>query len=303
MADNFFQEQAIEVFKAQLIDIIRNQSTIRQIIPENTALAPSQNEYSYYKKKEQDLTQFNFEVSTPKYSKFATEEVNVAVPYIQGDLAFTRHEVDRLTRDVLPLDSRINELVGQLKAKEQRIGFAGDDGTGVTSFENVTAVTGNATAIATEVNLGTFTEGIQTFELAISQVDALLKSETEGVKYHMINTTDADDRAKSLFNDYTAESVYNMWVMRLGQLNGGNGQDFIHATNFLGGVEAETGTTNSAIVAAAPHTMELVTSDIEVIQGFTPQEDLQIQIGYRFVPILNYQGVKSIIYGGTSALT
>jgi hypothetical protein len=299
MTNERFTEAAVSAFRQELVDLIREISVARKIFPVNTAISADQNTYIYYTINEKSEIQYNYELTTPQYNRYATTKTTVAIPIHQADLALSRHEKGRAEKDILTLDRRTRELVADMVADEERTAIYGAANVGSTSLADTT---NNATAAATELDLTTFATATNTFHLMISQLSALLKNKFQGAKLHMVWTSDVDARARACFST-TEEtlSFYEYAARYLGKYNGGAEFDYIHSSNYLGS-EAGTGTTNCALVASDPRNMELISSELEVVVGETPLKDHEIQIALRSRPIF-YRTVNSVIYGGTVDVT
>ena len=300
MTDEKFQEQAIAAYKAEVIDIVREVSTVRKIFPVNEAIAASDNTYVYYKLKESSQIQYNYEAVTPKYNVYATEKVSEPIPYLQGDLSFSRHERGRLAKDVVPIDIRTRALIADLNEEEEKICYYGHKNFvgGETGFTDTTNM---ATTATDEFDLGTYLEGKQHFYASVSQLRTLLKNKMVGGKLKIVWTTDVDDRAKAIAHTYNGETFYEWVIKELARFNGSNGYDDLVVSNYLDS-ETNAGTVNTLMVYSAPHLQQLITSPIEIVQGDTPQGDLQIQIGWRFRP-LAYVSNDSAIIHVTTVLT
>ncbi len=109
-----FTEQAVSALKKELVDIVRNESIVRRLYPQNQAVTVDEGNYIYYKILEQDNTQYGFELQARDFSRFATKKVSEAIPVHQGDLQFTRHEVAHGNKDILKVDTRIQETIKQM---------------------------------------------------------------------------------------------------------------------------------------------------------------------------------------------
>ena len=299
MADNLFQEQAITAFKQEVVDIIRETSIAFKIYPLNQAVEPSDSHFTYYKAKESGQVQYAFELQTPMVNKYATEKVITAIPTHQANIAFSRHEAARARKDVLNLDARIRFLIEDMVDDQNRTAVYGDADTG-TILSDTTNI---STAAADELDLGTFVEGVQHFHASVSQCRNLLKSKFQGCKLKVVWTSDVDDRARAINNTYNqAESFYDWLGAFLVRFNGGGtAEDHIFVSNYLGSA-TNAGTTNMAMIASDPRNMELIHSRVEVVQGQSPREDLEIEVAQRLKPVF-YRGNDAVIYHATVVLT
>ena len=105
----------------------------------------------------------------------------------------------------------------------------------------------------------------------------------------------------ALFSANTDLTTFEWVIAELARMNGSNGYDDYVVSNYLDS-ETNVGSANLLMVYSAPHLQQLITSPVEVVQGDTPQGDLQIQIGWRFRP-LAYVSNDSAIFHGTVVLT
>ena len=159
MAGEIFTEQAVSVWKKDLVDKIREQSVARKLYPQIQAVLPSDGNYIYYKVIEQSNVQYGFELQARKFNKYGTEKVSTAIPIHQGDLQFTRHEAARAAKDVLKVDARVLNTIEDMVEQEQKTAIYGDDDSG-TILHDTTNV---STAASPELDMGTFLEGKDDF--------------------------------------------------------------------------------------------------------------------------------------------
>ena len=302
MADLIFTEEAVSAWKKDLIGVIREQSIVRKLYPQNQGVTPEDSNYIYYKIVEQSNIQYGFELQSRKFSKYASQKNSVAIPLHQGDMTFTRHEAKRAAKDVLKLDRRVLEMIEDMVQQEEKKGIYGDDDTG-TVLHDTTNV---STAASPELDMGTFKEGMEDFHGQVSQVRTLLKNKFQGCKLKIIWTPDVDDRARAIASTTSEEvTLYDYIGDWLVKFNGGGApQDHIFASGFLGatGGGDTPGTTNTALIASDPRNMELVSSELEVIQGRDNLQNLDVQVVMRSKPVF-YRDNDAVIYGGTAVLT
>ena len=299
MTDERFQDEYVAVFREQLVDIIREQSVAYKLYPVNQAITASDNTYVYFKMKEQSNVQYGYELRTPLYNKYASERVTTAIPVHQADLFFDRHEKGRAMKDVFTLDARTRQAIEDMVEDIERTAIYGDSNTG-TVLSDTTNI---STAASPELDLGTFKEAVEDFHGQVSQLRNLLKNKFQGTKLNLLWTTDVDDRARGIASTTSEEITFYDYVAKwLSDFNGGGiGSDHIFASNYLGS-NTNAGTTNTALIASDPRNMELITSELEVVQGLTPLEDLEIQVAIRNKPIF-YRSNDAVIYGATAVLT
>ena len=299
MSDNIFQEDAITAFKQEVVDIIRDESIAFKIFPLNEAVEPDQSHFTYYKAKEQGKVQYNFERQTPLWNKYATEKVITAIPYHQANIGFGRHEAAQARKDVLNLDARIRFLIEDMVDDQNRTSIYGDANTG-TVLSDTTNI---STAASDDLDLGTFVEATEHWYTGFNQLKNLLGNKFQGSQIKVIWTTDVETRAQVLMNTYDqGQSFYDWLGETLVKYNrGGSAQDHIFANDYLGSATG-AGTTNMAVIASNPKNMELIHSRVEVIQGKSPLEDLEIEVGQRLKPVF-YRGNDAVIYHGTVVLT
>jgi hypothetical protein len=293
-----FTADAVTALKAELVDIIREQSIVRKLYPTDQAVSFADGMYKYYKIHEQDNTQYGYELQQAKYSKFATEATNVPIPIHQGDLHFTPTEIARANKDVLTVDERVRETINQIVENEEAKCIYGDANTG-TILSDTTNV---STAISDEIDLGTFAEGMQHIHLAISQLKALLKNKFQGCQLKIIQTTDTDARMRSLVSANETMTLYDYIGAWLVQFNGGGSiEDHMFASNYLGSA-TNAGTTNWALIASDPRNMKLIHSELDVAQDLNDIDGLRVQIRLRSKPVF-FRGNDAVIYSGTTVLT
>lgn len=294
-----FTEEAVSAWRKDLVDIIRSQSIARKIYPQQQAVSVSDGNYIYYKILEQSNVQYAFELQRREFNKYGTKKVSTPIPLHQGDLHFTRHEAKRAARDILPIDARVLNTIEDMVEQEERTAIYGDDATGTVLHDT----TNISTAATSEIDLGTFIEGVQTFATQVSQLRNLLKNKWTGAKINLVWTSDCDDRARALMST-TSEHVST--YMGIGNIlvdinGGGTPSDHIFVSNYLGSATG-AGTTNSALIASDPRNMRLISSELEVVQGRDSLENLDIQLAMRSKPVF-YRGNDAVIYGATVVLT
>lgn len=299
MTDEIFQEQAVTKVKAQLVDIIRESSVARRLYPQLEGVSASDGNFVYYKMKEQDNTQYAYELQNRRLSKYASQKVSTAIPIHQGDLHFTRHEIGRAAKDVFPMDARLRQLVESLVENEEKTAIYGDDDTG-TILSDTTNI---STAASAELDFGTQVEAMDDVQSQFAQLRTLLKNKFEGCILKYIWTSDVDARAR-IIRATTGNliSAYDAIGEFLVNFNGGGTYaDHILVSDYLGSATA-VGTTNTALVAVDPRNMALVTSPLEMPQGLDSLGNLDVQVCFRSKPIF-YRGNDAVIYGGTAVLT
>ncbi len=303
MADLIFTEEAVSTWKKDLVTVIREESIVRKLYPQNQAVTPADSNYIFRRIVEQSNIQYGFELQSRKYSKYATKKESTQIPLHQGDLHFTRHEAERAAKDVLKVDRRVLEMIEDMVQQEEKKGIYGDDITG-TVLHDTTNV---STAASPEIDMGTFKEGMEDFHGQVSQLRTLLKNRFTGAKLKIIWTPDVDDRAKAIASTTSEEvTLYDYIGDYLVKYNGGGlPRDYIFSSGFLGatGVQGITpGTTNTALIASDAKNMELVTSELEVKQGRDNLDNLDVQVTMRSKPVF-YRGNDAVIYGATAVLT
>ena len=299
MTEEIFTEAAVSAWKADLVDIVREQSIARKLYPQDQAVSAADGNYIYYKIKEQSNVQYAYELQSRKYNKYATEKVSTAIPIHQGDLHFTRHEASRAAKDVLKLDTRVMNTIEDMVEQEERTAIYGDTDTG-TVLSDTTNI---STAATVELDFGTFAEGIEDFHLMMTQLRNLLKNKFVGCKLKFIQTTDMDDgiRARASTSNEAITCYDHIGKLLVDFNGGGSPSDHIFASNYLGS-NTNAGTTNSALIASDPRNMRLITSPLEVTQGRDSLQNLDVQIAMRSKPIF-FRGNDGVIYGGTSVIT
>ncbi len=299
MAGEIFTEQALSKWKLDLIDIIREQSIVRKIYPQNEGVSPEDGIFIYYKELEQSNVQYGHEIQARKFNKYATEKVSTAIPLHQGDLTFTRHEAKRADRDILKIDKRVLNLIEDIVEQEEVRGIFGKADTGLVLHDT----TNVSTAASPELDMGTFKEGIEDFHGQISQLRNLLKNKFQGCKLKYVWSPNVDDRARSIASTTSEEvTLYDYIAAWLVQFNGGGTpQDHIFSSGFLES-ESGAGANASALIASDPRNMDLVTSDLEIVRGTDSLEHLDIQVILRSKPVF-YRGNDSVIFGTGVVLT
>ncbi len=285
------ERQTYTFQSGKLVDIIRDMSYARKVFPVGESIPVEMKRFAYWDITEEDRTQYNFDLVSPEYSRFAALEKNPAIPIHQGNLAYKRHELKNLGRSVFKLDARQRAAMEQINTKEHSVAFGGHTATGVTSFADSTL---NSTAYASSLDLTSFATFIKTWQLSVSQLRALLKDKFAGATLIQVWTTDADDRARSCLNTYETETAYDYLVKQIGA-------DNIIATNYLGSA-AGTGTTNAALVPKDIRNLELVSSNLEIVTGLTTLKNLEVEMALRSRPLF-YRGVKSSLYDASVDIT
>lgn len=299
MTTEIFTEQAVSAWKKDLIGVIREQSIVRKLYPQNEGVTPADGNYIYYKIKEQSNIQYGFELQRRQFSVYATEKVSTPIPLHQGDMTFTRHEAKRAAKDVLKLDRRVLEMIEDIVQQEESKGIYGDDDTG-TVLHDTTNV---STAASPELDMGTFKEGMEDFHGQVSQLRNLLKNKFQGCKLKIVWSPNVDDRAKAIASTTSEEiTLYDYisdWLVKFN--GGGTRQDHVFASGFL---ESATGAgaNASALIASDARNMELVSSELEVIQGRDNLQNLDIEVTMRSKPVF-YRDNKSVIFGTGVVLT
>lgn len=275
-----------------LVDVIRELTTARRIFPVETSLKPSDKVGQYYEVTEEDRTKVTFELGEPDYSSFATEEKNPPIPIYSGYLHLNRHDKVRVMNDVFNLNDRQRGLMSQLVTREDKTLVAGNDVKGITALDDEGTTSTNMADI---LDFGTYVEGIQHMQKAITQMRTLLKNKFENTTVKVIWTSDVDDRAREL-NSTTDESVNLLDGIAkvLKSYNGGDGYKDIHTSNFLGS-EAGTGTTNAAVIASDKRHFVIQDSPVEVLAEPTQFQGLAVEASWR--SRLHFKsGVKAAIY-------
>lgn len=284
------QPKTFRFERDKMLDVIRELSFVRIGFPVGPSIPVWQRETQYFDITEQDNIQYNLDLVAPNYSRFSAQEKRPAVPIHQGDLEYKRHEVQALGSDILTLDRRQRETLAQMVNDEERVGWAGDAKTGITSFANTTD---NSTAATAELDLTSYTTAITTWTNIRSQLRTLLKSQFRGPDM-TVWTSDVDDRAEVVLNT-DQNDTFKAWLERK------IGAENIIVTNFLGS-ETAAGTINMGFYKKDPMNLELMTSGLEVVSGLSELKDLKVQLALRSRPIF-YRGVKSAIYSGTVDIT
>jgi len=275
----------------KLVDIIRDMSFARAVFPVSKPVPIEKKRGSYWQIGETDETQYNFDLVSPKYSRFDLIEKNPAIPIHQGNLGYTRHEVKRLNNSKLPVDQRQRLVLEQIVAKEESVAFGGHSDTSITSFADTT---NNSTAFSSSLDLTSYATGVKTFELAYRQLKNLLKNKFQGSTVMMVWTTDVDSRAYSCLNSDETKTFGEWLESRIGKQN-------IIATDYLGSASG-AGTTNATLVPKDPRNLELLSSALETVVGVTTLKGLEVELALRSRPVF-YRGVKSCLYDASVDIT
>ena len=299
MTTEQFTEAAVTAWKADLVDIVREQSIVRKLYPQDEAVTYSDGNYVYYKIGEQSNVQYGYELQSPKFNVYDTEKTLVAIPLHQGNMHFDRHDAMRAEKDILTLDMRVMNVIENIVEQEEAKGIYGDADTG-TVLSDTTNI---STAATVEWDFGTFAEGMEDFQLSITQLRNLLKNKFQGCKLKVIQTTDIDDgiRARASTTNEALTCYDQMGKILVDFNGGGSPSDHIFASNYLGSA-TNAGTTNSCLIASDPRNMRLITSPLEVVSGRTSLNHLDVEICMRSKPVF-FRGNDSVIYGGTSVIT
>jgi len=294
-----FSEEAVVMLKKDLVDIIRSESIVRKLYDQNQAVTAAKGDYKYYKILEQSNVQYGFELQRRKYNVYGTKPVSVPIPMHQGDLHFTRHQVKKAAGDKLKIDGRIRNTIQNMIEKSEIKGIYGDPDTGTVLHDT----TNISTAATAELDLTTFVTSRNTFHGIVSQLRGLLKNKFTACKLKVVWTSDVDDRSKvcaSALNDQiTFRTILEDFLIKFNR--GGQESDHIFTTNYLGS-GTNIGTTNMALLAKHPSNMELITSELEVVQGNDPLGNLDIQLDFRAKPVF-YRLNDCVIYSGTVDIT
>ncbi|MCK5019708.1 MAG: hypothetical protein KAS32_21800 [Candidatus Peribacteraceae bacterium] len=285
------QPDSFKFQRDKMVDIIRDISQARKVFHVGPSIPVHQKITQYFEESEENRVQYNLDLVAPKYSKFKSQEKNPLIPIHQGDLKYMRHELAALPKDPVPVDRRQRLTLEQITEDEERVVFAGDSKIGITSFADTTY---NSTAWTGELDLTSYTTAITTYTAGRSQLRALLKSKFALAILKMVWTPDVDDRARVTLNTDQSDNFYDWLVRAIGKEN-------IHSTGYLDS-EAGTGTTNAVLVPKNPGNMELISSNLELVNGLTPLKDLEVQMDIRSRAIF-YRGVKSSLYSATVDIT
>ncbi len=296
-----FVQSAAETgrLREYLVDVIRELTVARRIFPVETSLKPSDKIGQYYEVTEDDRTKVTFELGEPDYSSFATEEINPPIPLYSGYLHFNRHDKMRVMKDIFTLNDRQRGLMSQLVNREEKTIVAGNDVKSITALNDEGTTSTNMADI---LDFGTYVEGVQHAQKAITQMRTLLKNKFENTTVKIIWTSDVDDRAREL-NSTTDESVNLLdgIAKLLASYNGGNGYKDIHTCNYLGS-EAGTGTVSCAVIASDKRHYVIQDSPIEVFAEPTQFGGLAVEVSWR--SRLHFKsGVKAAIYEQAVILT
>lgn len=275
----------------KMVEVIREVSQARMIFEVGPKLPVWQVKGQYFEESEQNNVQYNLDLVEPLYSAFAALERNPKIPIHQCDLKYFRHELKAVQGDILKLDRRQRLGLEQMADDENRVLIAGDTKTGITSFADTT---NNSTAYTASLDLTSYATFITTWNGSLSQIRNLLKNKWAGSQPVQVWTTDVDDRARACLNTDENDTAFDWLVRKIGEKN-------IVATNYLGS-EANSGTTNAALVPKSHSNSEIMGSGIEHVSGLTPLKDYVVQFALRSRPVF-YRGVKSCLYDASVDIT
>ena len=275
----------------KLVDIIRAMSYARKVFPTTTTIPVEMKRIEYHEVSEEDRTQYNFDLVSPEYSRFATLAKNPRIPIHQANLQYKRQDSANLKRSVFPVDARQRAAIEQIVGKEEAVCFGGNTKTDVTSFADSTL---NSTAYATALDLTSYATFINTWSLSQSQLRNLLKNKFQGAQLLQVWTTNVDDRAQACLNTDETDTAWEWLARKIGAQN-------IIATDYLGS-ETGAGTSNAALVPKDVRNLELIYSKLGIISGLDPLKNLEVEIELRSRPVF-YRGVKSSLYENTVDVT
>ena len=147
-------QPSVFTFKTKkLVEILREVSQARMCFPQGPVIPVWQKKGQFFEVEEHDATQYNLDLVAPDYSRFAAIEKNPKVPIHQADLEYGRHLLKAVQGDVINVDMRQRLAIEQIANKENRVFFAGDTSTSITSFANTTY---NSTAYTASLDLTSF---------------------------------------------------------------------------------------------------------------------------------------------------
>lgn len=299
MTDERFRDDALTTTIDQLVDVIRKRAYHRMAFPVNTTARIEDELIKYFKITEQNNVQYEFKLVAAKFSAFATEKVEDAIPLLQATLPLTRHELKQARRDVLSLDRRIELMGEEIMDKEAAVAWGADADTGVGSF----ATTGNHTDWTDPLDLGTFVEACEHWGSAVAEYQALLKDNYGNGELYFGCTTDVYARMISIFNTTQEGQDWYSWLADwLGRHNGVQpGSQFIIVTPYLGSA-AGAGTTNCVIFKKDMKNLQLVTSPLELDEFDIERGGKIFEATMRSLPLF-LQGVNTSLYEDTVVLT
>lgn len=286
-----FEQATYKFDTKKLVEIIRAISYARDVFPVDTTVPIESKLGEYWEVEESDKVQYNFDLVSPDYSRFALIEKNPAIPVHQGDLSYTRHELKRANRSKLKVDMRQRLMMEQINQQEESVAFGGHTATGMTSFADETK---NSTAYATTLDLTDFTTSVTTFHKSISQLKQLLKDKFQGAQIVQVWTSNVDEKARSTLNTNQTQTFWDYVKNTIGEAN-------IIVTDYLGD-PAGGGDANAALVPKDPRNLGLLSSILEIVQGETTLKGLEVQAALRSRPVF-FRGVKSCLYEGTVDIT
>lgn len=280
-----YSEKSFIVNKKALIGLMRESSVIRRIMPVETSLQPEDAIYEWYKKVEKKMSQYNFELVSPRFSQFGTQRERDPIPILQNDLTYNRHEVKRLARGLLKLDARQGLCVEQIADDENQIGVAGNAATGIVSFDDTAG--GTTTNMTISFDTTSFSTAVNTFETAITEAKADLKAvEYAKSEKHLLVTSDVEARMRAIFSTVDdTRNIFDQVAKILARENKvANGEPFMHYSDYLGS-EAGTGTISAALICKNIDNMALITSPMEVLLKVDEVNGIHIQFAMRSAPL------------------